>query len=127
MLGFVGMLVLGLFGISDLLHNRDHGELISFTEIPFAASVGMVFFVFCFTLSLSLEYAETERRAEKAVFYERMAHEMLTPLTRISTDVQVVQKHPDKASERLLETQADIMAMADKIRNALDETAGGGK
>ena len=123
-LGFVGMLVLGLFGISDLLHNRDHGELISFTSIPFAASVGMVFFVFCFTLSLSLEYAEKERRAEKAAFFERMSHEMLTPLTRISTDVQVVQKHPERAGERLLETQTEIMAMAEKIRNALDEKAG---
>ena len=68
---------------------------------------------------------EAEELSRKAEFYQRMAHELLTPLTRVSTDVQLVKRHPEKAAERLIETQADIMAMADKINKALDESEEG--
>jgi signal transduction histidine kinase len=100
----------------------------------------MSFFVYVILLRIldSMEKkARFEREAEEAKrkvdelaakteFYHRMAHELLTPLTRVSTCVQTARKMPLEADELLTVSQAEIMEMAKIIKNALEERDGGG-
>jgi signal transduction histidine kinase len=62
-----------------------------------------------------------EELAAKTDFYHRMSHDMLTPLTRVSTNIQVAKMKPEKAAELLTEAQGDIMRMAGMINDALNE------
>ncbi|MCL1904353.1 MAG: hypothetical protein FWF94_08040 [Oscillospiraceae bacterium] len=69
------------------------------------------------------KYAETKREAEelaaKTDFYHQMAHDILTPLTRVSTCVQSANQFPEDAPELLIKAQADIMGMAKTINDTL--------
>ena len=64
-LSFVGLLVTGLFGLNDILMRFGLKLLGLISGQGFTAPLGMLFFVFCYTLVISLEYAETERRENK--------------------------------------------------------------
>jgi signal transduction histidine kinase len=79
---------------------------------------------------LSVSYAETKRREEelaaKADFYHELANDLLTPLTRVSTSIQVADMMPDEAAEILKGSQEDIMTMADMINKALEEARNAG-
>jgi signal transduction histidine kinase len=74
---------------------------------------------------LSLDYAETKRRerelAAKTDFYHRVSHDLLTPLTIVSTNIQVANMKPETDHERLADSQAEIMKMAGMINSALTE------
>jgi hypothetical protein len=74
-------------------------------------------------VALSQDHAEARRKAKdlaaKTDFYHRMAHGLLTPLTKVSTSVQVADMTPEKAHGLLKEAQADIMDMARMINAAL--------
>jgi signal transduction histidine kinase len=71
---------------------------------------------------LAVSYAETKRReadlAAKTAFYHKMSHDLLTPLTVVSTSIQVVKVAPEDA-ELLKKSQAEIMKMAEMIHDAL--------
>jgi ABC-type multidrug transport system fused ATPase/permease subunit len=73
--------------------------------------------------------SETTRQKEAADFYRKMSHNLRTPLTRVSTSIQVVMDHPEMADELLPDAQADIMGMSKMIGDALDggDVDGGGK
>jgi signal transduction histidine kinase len=75
---------------------------------------------------LSQEYAEAQRKARELAakndFYHKMAHDLLTPLTIVSTSVQVANMIPEKAPALLKKSQAEIMKMAEKINNALEDS-----
>jgi hypothetical protein len=75
---------------------------------------------------LSQEYGEAQRKtrelAAKNDFYHRMAHDLLTPLTIVSTNIQVAGLFSEKAPELLKKAQAEIMGMAGTIEGALDES-----
>jgi hypothetical protein len=72
---------------------------------------------------LSQDHAEVRRKAKdlaaKTDFYHRMAHGLLTPLTKVSTSVQVADMMPEKAHGLLKEAQEDIMDIARMINTAL--------
>jgi signal transduction histidine kinase len=51
-----------------------------------------------------------------------MAHDLLTPLTVVSTSVQVADMIPAKAPALLKKSQEEIMKMAGMINAALDES-----
>jgi signal transduction histidine kinase len=72
---------------------------------------------------LAVSYAQTKRNEEelaaKTNFYHRMAHDLLTPLTIISSNIQVAKELPDKACEKLASSQAEIMRMAGTINDAI--------
>ena len=102
LLGFVGILVLGLFGINDILDNRNLLLLFGFEGQLYTTPLGMVFFVFCYSLMIAIEYAETQRREEalaernamldglnrtKTEFLQDMSHEMKAPLTVIAAGI----------------------------------------
>ena len=65
-----------------------------------------------------IKAGELER---KTTFYHRMAHDLLTPLTIVSTNVQTAQSRPHEADELLTHSQEEIMRMAEMINNALEE------
>jgi hypothetical protein len=64
---------------------------------------------------------KAEELAEKAEFFHKMAHGLLTPLTRVSTSIQLAEMAPEEAGEFLKGSQDDIMVMADMINEALEE------
>jgi hypothetical protein len=74
---------------------------------------------------LSVSYAETKKREEelarKTNFYHKMAHDLLTPLTIVSTSIQLAVFKPEEASEELQVSQKEIMKMARKINDALSD------
>jgi signal transduction histidine kinase len=79
-------------------------------------------------VTLSLDYAETKRReqelATKTDFYHRMSHDLLTPLTVVSTNIQVANMKSETDHERLADSQTEIMKMAAMISEALVEGRG---
>jgi signal transduction histidine kinase len=84
-----------------------------------------LFLILTQCLVLSLSYAEAKRQEEelsrKADFYHRIAHELLTPLTIVSTNVQVANQRKETDHERLKGSQTEIMKMATMINEALTE------
>jgi signal transduction histidine kinase len=51
---------------------------------------------------------KAEELAAKTDFYHRMSHDMLTPLTRVSTNIQIAKMKPEKAAELLTEAQPSL-------------------
>lgn len=88
-----------------------------------------------FTLMLGIigirHVVETRRAFEEASakndFYHRMAHDVLTPLTRVSSNVQMSVYSPETAGERLAEAQEDVMLIAEMVNKAISESKGGGE
>lgn len=74
---------------------------------------------------LSQEYTEARREARelaaKSDFYHRLAHDLLTPLTVVSTDIQTAAMFSEEAPECLENAQAEIMAVARQLNEALEE------
>jgi hypothetical protein len=75
------------------------------------------------TVALSVGYADAKRRekelAAQTDFYHRMSHDMLTPLARVSSNVQMAGFVPEKSGERLAEAQSDVMLIAEMVNKAL--------
>ena len=89
----------------------------------------------CYLLDTALRQASAMEAATRAArehaaragFYQKMAHELLTPLTKVSTNVQVAKRHPEEADALLGRAQGEIMVIAEIINRALDETESGGQ
>jgi len=78
-------------------------------------------------IMLSQDYTRARRKVRELAaatdFYHRMAHDLLTPLTIVSTNVQIANKKPEEAPRLLQDAQQEIMTMAEMINNALDKAA----
>ena len=73
-----------------------------------------------------MKEAETAKEAAKKLeFMHKMSHDLLTPLTRVSTNVQMAGIAPETAKERLAEAQADVMAIAGMVNRALADSKEG--
>jgi signal transduction histidine kinase len=83
---------------------------------------GMLVFAVCYMMMLRLRAEQAAIRLTEAQrktdFYYRMAHDLLTPLTIVSSSIQVVKVAPEDA-EMLKDSQAEIMKMAGMINEAL--------
>ena len=103
---------------------------ISFVVVRLLALAALLLTCYLFEVSLrqTVEAQSAKHKAEeqtaKADFYRRMSHDLRTPLTRVSTSIQVVKDHPEMADELLTDAQADIMGMANMISSALDDGEG---
>jgi signal transduction histidine kinase len=90
---------------------------------------------FVFTLMLGIigiQYVSDMRRAfdeisAKTDFYRRMSHDLRTPLTKVSTNIQTAKRRPQEAAELLEKSQDEIMKMAAMIDDALSDGDEGGE
>jgi signal transduction histidine kinase len=93
------------------------------------AVLSNVFMALTQAVVLAVGYADARRKARdlaaEAAFYRRMSHDLRTPLTRISTNIQIANRQPETDHERLTKSQDEIMRMADMIDTALDDNSEG--
>ena len=123
LLGLAGVLVLGLTGINDILETRTVASLFTIAGQLFTVPVGMVFFVFCYSLIIAIENAETQRREEalternamldglnrtKTEFLQDMSHEMKAPLTVIATGIDFADREIGRDGGDLAEARSAL-------------------
>jgi len=66
--------------------------------------------------------AEKERRFDiNAEIFNKISHDLRTPLTRISTNIQMAKFIPEESAEYLANTQADVMRMAEIINETFPD------
>lgn len=65
-LAFLGVALVGLFGVNDILFRNSIELFGPVAGQAFTVTIGMVFFVFCYALALSIERAEINRKLEDA-------------------------------------------------------------
>jgi signal transduction histidine kinase len=125
-LSFAGMLVICLFGLNDILYYRGVGWALQFGGRYFMTPIGMAFFVFCFALVLSIEYAETEaamidaREKEHILTAENAA---LDRVNLLKTDLMRTISHETRTPLAVIMGFAEITA-EDARKSGLDgETA----
>jgi len=84
-----------------------------------------LFIVFSQCFVLSVNYVETKLRekelSRRTDFYRVMSHNLRTPLTVISTNIQTARRRPEEASMLLEDSQGVLMEMADTIESALED------
>ena len=143
-LSFAGMLILGGLAINDILYHQNiviippiHGHF-------FMAPIGMVFFVFCYSLAMSVGHAETEKAMLEARESERqlanenatldhmnilkeklmstISHEARTPLAILSSYAGLVAMElKDKGMDRQTTADLDTIAFeAKRVANLID-------
>jgi len=102
LLGFVGLLVLGVLAINDLLHHHitipalGGVTILAFAAPGFTAPPGMLFFTLCYALIVSLDFAEAQSRMEDARRQYREAearHAALEERLRAEADARA-EVHP---------------------------------
>lgn len=142
LLGFVGILVLGLCGINDILDNRNLVLLFGFEGQLYTTPLGMVFFVFCYSLMISIENAEIQRREEalaernamldglnrtKTEFLQDMSHEMKAPLTVIAAGIDAADMYirkgeagREKAESALDTVREETQRLGRMVKGMLD-------
>ena len=106
---------------------RDSEQGVSFVVVRVILYVALL--LICALLERAIrqigEAEEAKRRADeseaKADFYRRMSHQLRTPLTKISTNIQLANMQEDTDHERLTKSQAEIMKIAGMINDALDD------
>lgn len=64
---------------------------------------------------------QAEEQAAKINFYRKMGHDLRTPLTIVSTNIQTARRRPDEAYGLLTDAQGEIMKMAEMISGALKD------
>lgn len=103
-LSFLGIIVVALLGVNDILLSFGIQFLGYVGGQAFGAPFGMIFFVFCYTLVIAVEYAETEVEAQNYALQNAalarlntmrneltttVSHEMRTPLAVMSAFAQL--------------------------------------
>jgi signal transduction histidine kinase len=118
------------FCIAELTSNPyivDTPKAISFVFVRvFVYAAILLICVLMETAVRNVSEAETAKRMSKEAeakndFYYKTSHALLTPLTKVSTKVQLAKMEPEDAAELLTKSQAEIMKMAEMINDALAE------
>jgi len=138
-LGFIGVLVLGMFGINDILNYRNVAEVFTIVGKMFTVPVGMVFFVFCYSLLIAIEYAETKRNEEaltertklldelnhtKSEFLQDIKHEVRNPLHIISLGADLIRNRINtEEAYKTLDTMQNEAIRLGKMINSMVELA----
>ncbi|MDR0514484.1 MAG: hypothetical protein LBG81_04915 [Coriobacteriaceae bacterium] len=84
-----------------------------------------LFLLLCQGMVVVLNYVEIERhekelRAQNS-FYYRMAHDLMTPITKVSTNIQIANMSHETDHERLTRSQEEIMGMKRLLDLALND------
>jgi signal transduction histidine kinase len=125
-LSFSGVLVLGLLGSNDILYYRGIVLIPPISGQFFFTPFGMVFFVFCYAMVLSIEYAETElamqnaREAEQILAAENAA---LDRLNLLKTDLMATISHETRTPLAIMSNYAELIAMRLRRKGVDEQTA----
>ena len=119
-LAFIGLLVLGIFGIIDVLgHSLMPLQLLGrrlltlHLGFQFNVPVAMVFFIFCYALLLALKYAETERQVVEAIAHEKSIaadNAALDMLNRMKSDVMEMVSHETRTPLAVISGYIELIA-----------------
>lgn len=113
-LAFLGMVMVGVPGFLDILYYRGVDGVGRFAGQYFMTPVGMVFFVFCYALVLSIEYAKTEQDMINAREEEqRLASEndSLDRINRLKTELMATISHEARTPLAVLSSYAGLVSM----------------
>ena len=143
-LSFVGMLVLGSLTVNDILYHQNITIIPPINGHFFMTPIGMVFFVSCYSLAMSVRHAETEKAMLDAQENERqlanenatldhmnilkeklmstISHEARTPLAILSSYAGLVAMElKDKGMDRQTTADLDTIAFeAKRVANLID-------
>ena len=125
-LSFAGVLVIGLLGANDILYYRGVVLLPPVAGQFFMAPIGMVFFVFCYSLALSMEYAETERAMRDAQEKRRQLaaeNAALDRVNRLKTELMTTISHEARTPLAVLASYAGLVSMELKDKGTDVQTA----
>jgi len=120
-LSFAGVLILGLLGANDILYYRGIVLIPPVAGQFFMAPIGMVFFVFCYSLALSVEYAETERAMRDAQEKRRQLaaeNAALDRVNRLKTELMTTISHEARTPLAVLASYAGLVSMELKDKGA---------
>jgi hypothetical protein len=82
-----------------------------------------LFLVLSQCVMLSMSYANTRRReaalAERYRLYQRISHDLMTPITVVSTNIQVANLSDTVDHDRLDDSQAEIIRMKEMVERIL--------
>jgi signal transduction histidine kinase len=86
---------------------------------------GVALFTVCLG-AIALRYVrrawrEADEKQRRAGIFRKLSHDLRTPLTKVSTNIQTARRRPEEADELLEKSQDVIMTMADMINDALTE------
>lgn len=126
LISFIGILVLGLLGANDVLYYRGIEIIEPISGQFFMAPVGMVFFVFCYALVLSEEYAETEKSMHKARANEQLLaaeNASLDRINRMKSDLMETISHEARTPLAVLASYSGLVAMELRDKGVDAETA----
>ncbi len=118
-LGFAGVLVLGLFTVNDIFEFRLATRIFSLPGQLYTAPVGMVFFVFCYALLIAVEYAETQRNEQKLT----LENASLERLNRLKTDLMTTISHEARTPLAVLASYAGIVSIGLRQKGVDEQTA----
>lgn len=125
-LSFAGVLALGLLGLNDMLYYRGIIVIPPISGQFFLTPFGMVFFVFCYAIVLSIEHAETERamraarEAEQILAAENAA---LDRLNKMKTDLMATISHETRTPLAIMSNFAELVAMELRSKGLEEQTA----
>lgn len=125
-LSFAGVLVLGLLGTNDILYYRGIILVPPIAGQFFMAPAGMVFFVFCYALVLSVEYAETERAMLDAQVKEQALvaeNATLDRINRLKTDLMTTISHEARTPLAVLASYSGLVSMELRDKGVDEQTA----
>jgi signal transduction histidine kinase len=142
-LGFAGLVGFLVFVVHDVLFYLDIIAYTFDTDGIFTAPIGMTFFVLCYTFLISMDYAESKRREislvehntrqdnlirMKTSLFRNIAHDMKTPLTIISSEIQNVADLLDYGIDEkemrnsLSGAQNEVLKIAKNLDKYLEES-----
>jgi len=125
-LSFTGVLVLGLLGSNDILYYRGIVLIPPISGQFFFTPIGMIFFVFCYSMVLSIEYAETERAMQNAREAEQVLSAENAALDRLNlmkTDLMATISHETRTPLAVMSNYAELIAMGLRRKGVDEQTA----
>jgi len=145
-LSFVGIMPIVFLAVNDMVFRRYGFELLgNIGGQDFTVPFGMLFLVFCYTLALSFEYAESEWAVKsvsaendalerlsrmKTQYLADMSHEIKTPLAVILGDVQRVARlikkdntTDERIAKSLTRAEEEVMRISRLTKSAISMAA----
>ncbi|MDR3070138.1 MAG: sensor histidine kinase, partial [Propionibacteriaceae bacterium] len=125
-LSFAGVLVLGLLGMNDMLYFRGIMSIAPIAGQFFMTPIGMVFFVCCYSMVLSIEYAQIEREMLDAREKQQQLAAENTTLDRVNrmkTDLMTTISHEARTPLAVMASYSGLVSMELRAQGVDAQTA----